>query len=431
MLPAPISLGGVRRVVAAQVRTAMADTPVILLQGARQCGKSTLAEAIAHDIGATIRTFDDLETCRFAIEDPKGFVNTVAPVDDGRYLPAVLDEIQRVPEIFTTIKASVDRHRFPGRFLVTGSSNVLTLPKLSDSLAGRMEVIDLYPLSQGEIEGVRDGFVDAVFAEKFAPDADYRDDRLIERIVRGGFPEPALRRSPGRLSTWFDGYVRTMIDRDVRDIANIEHATNLHRMLALIAQRIGSPLNKQAVSSDAALPASTAERYFDLLASVFFIHRVPPWWTNASAKLVKSPKVYVLDSGLMCSLLDAGVGTLEKNRPLFALALEGFIAGELRKQTSWATRKTNLLHLRTAKQQEVDFLLEDAGGRVVAIEAKAAATIQPADLRGMRFLRELAGDRFVRGIFLYTGSEPIEVDVDTWALPVSALWRLGARPHCD
>lgn len=409
----------------------MADTPVILLQGARQCGKSTLADKIARDIGATTRTFDDLETYRFAIEDPKGFVASVAPVTERGYSPAVLDEIQRVPEIFTTIKASVDRNRFPGRFLVTGSSNVLTLPKLSDSLAGRMEVIDLFPLSQGEIEGLRDGFIDAVFANDFAPDADYRDDRLIERTVRGGFPEPALRRSVSRLSSWFDGYVRTMIDRDVRDIANIEHPTNLHRMLALIAQRVGSPLNKQSVSSDAGLSHSTADRYFELLSSVFFIHRVPPWWTHASAKLVRSPKVYVLDSGLMGSLLDVGVAALERNRQLFGLVLENFVAGELKKQTSWSDRKTTLLHLRTAKRQEVDFILEDAGGRVVAIESKAAATIQPADLRGMRFLRDLAGERFVRGFFLYTGTEPILVDRDIWALPVSALWRLGARPHDD
>jgi len=418
-------------VAATKVREAMADSPVILLHGARQCGKSTLAEAIADHAGVPVRTFDDVETYRFAIEDPKGFVAAIGPASRDGYTPAVLDEIQRVPEIFTTIKASVDRFRYPGRFLVTGSSNVLTLPKLSDSLAGRMEVIDLYPLSQGEIEGVRDGFVDAVFADKFAPDADYRDDRLIERTVRGGFPEPALRRSHSRLSTWFEGYVRTMIDRDVRDIANIEHSTNLHRMLALIAQRAGSPLNKQSISSDAGLPNSTADRYFELLASVFFIHRVYPWWTNASAKLVRSPKVYVQDSGLLCALLDANVATLEKNRQLFGLVLENFIAGELRKQVSWADRKVNLLFLRTARQQEVDFVLEDAAGRVVAIEARAAATIQAADLRGMRFLRELAGERFVRGFFLYTGTEPILVDRDVWALPVSALWRLGFQPHRD
>lgn len=407
----------------------MSDTPVILIQGARQCGKSTLAEAIARQFGASIHTFDDVETYRFATEDPKGFVNSVSSVSEGTYSRAVLDEIQRVPEIFTTIKASVDRHRYPGRFLVTGSSNILTLPKLADSLAGRMEVVDLYPLSQGEIEGHRDGFVDALFDDVFELDADYRIDDIFERVVRGGFPEPALRRSLGRMHTWFDAYVRTMIDRDVRDIANIEHAPNLHRMLKMIALRIGSPLNKQSISSDAALPYSTADRYLELLSSVFFIQKVPPWWTSASARLVKSPKVYVLDSGLLTSLLDMGVNSLQKDRQIFGLVLESFIAGELLKQCSWAKRKTTLEFLRTAKQQEVDFVLQDAAGSVVAIEAKAAATIQPNDLRGMHYLRELAGKRFVRGVFLYTGTEPILVDREIWALPVSALWRLGAQPH--
>lgn len=417
------------RVVASNVLEAMGDTPVVLIQGARQCGKSTLAEAIAAQFGATMHTFDDLETYRFAIEDPKGFVASVSAITSSGYGRAVLDEIQRVPEIFTTIKASVDRHRYPGRFLVTGSSNILTLPRLADSLAGRMEVVDLYPLSQGEIEGRRDGFVDAVFADTFEPDADYQDPRLIERMVRGGFPEPALRRSPTRLHPWFDAYVRTMIDRDVRDIANIEHATSLNRMLKMISLRIGSPLNKQSISSDAGLPYSTADRYFDLLSSVFFIHSVPPWWTNASARLVKSPKVYVLDTGLLVALLDQSIASLERDRQMAGLVLENFIAGELRKQCSWSQRKAMLQYLRTAKQQEVDFVLQDATGSVVAIESKAAATIQPADLRGMKYLRELAGEKFVRGIFLYTGTEPIMVDREVWALPVSALWRLGAQPH--
>jgi predicted AAA+ superfamily ATPase len=424
-----IDASGVRRTLENLLAEAMSDTPVVLLQGPRQCGKSTLAQSIAKRLDAKVLTFDDPGMLRFASEDPSGFLDTVAWVDGKAYQKVVLDEIQHVPELFLAIKAAVDRNRLPGRFLLTGSANVLTLPRLSESLAGRMEILDLYPFSQGELEGHRDGFVETLFQDDFKPEKWEPDSDLIPRMVRGGFPEPALKRSGARLRSWFTSYARTLNERDVRDLANIERAPQLHRMLSLIAHRVASPLNKSGLASDTGVPFSTLERYFELLRSVFFVHLVPPWWTSASARLVRSPKAYVLDTGLLCALLQLDEGGLSANRDALGPVLENFVAGELLKQCRWSQAKRDLCYLRTARQYEVDFVIEEPSGSVVGVEVKAAATIQSSDLRGMRFLRDLAGDRFRRGIILCLAKEPSIVDRDVWALPVSALWRLGANKH--
>lgn len=407
---------------------AMADTPVVLLLGARQCGKSTVALRIADRYGANVVTLDDPASLRFAEQDPTGFIQSIAEVRDDGYQRAVIDEVQKAPGLFPAIKASVDRHRHPGRFLLTGSANVMSLPKLAESLAGRMEPIDLYPLSQAELEGNRGGFVDSLFAESFDHEGIASPWDIFERVEAGGFPEPALRRTGSRRRQWFQSYLRTMVERDIQEISHIERSPQLHRVLSLLALRVGSATNKTSLANDAGLPQSTLSRYLELLQAVFFIQATPPWWTNTSSRLVKSPKHYFVDSGLMASLMGFDAAAMKADRTRFGGLLENFAANELLKQCRWGKVRPELSYFRTASQLEVDFVLEDPQRRVVGIEVKASSTVQESDLRGLRHLRELAGSRFVRGVILYLHDQVTAVDRDVLALPISALWRVGARP---
>ncbi len=410
------------------IREAMADTPVLLLLGARQCGKSTLALQAAELWKANVVTLDDADVLRFAEQDPAGFLRSVAPVDRDGYGRAVIDEIQKAPGLFPAIKATVDRHRFPGRFLLTGSANVLSLPKLAESLAGRMEPIDLFPFSQGELEGRRDGFVDAVFQEDPASwDVTPADD-IFARVEAGGFPEASRLRQGGRRRHWFQAYLRTMVERDIRDLSHIERSTQMHRVLGLLALRVGSTMNKAALAGDAGMPYSTLERYIGLLEAVFLVHSVPAWWTNSSSRLAKAPKPYLCDSGLLAAILGLDAAALQRDRNRFGAVLENFVFQELLKQCRWSQVRPELSFFRTARQLEVDFVLEDAQRRVIGIEVKAAASVQESDLRGLAHLRELAGDRFVRGIVLNLGERVTPVARDVLAMPVSALWQVGAKP---
>lgn len=405
-----------------RLRTALADRPVVLLHGARQTGKTTLVRAVAEELGARYVTLDDLTMLAAARADAAGFLA-------GFTQPLVLDEVQRAPELLLAIKAAVDRQRTPGRFLLTGSANVLLLPRVAESLAGRMEIVNLWPFSQGEIEGAIEGFIDAVFADE--PPVLGRSAssaRLTDRVVRGGYPEAFPIESAERRHAWFDGYVTTILQRDVRDLARIEGLTELPRLLSVLASRPMAQLNFADLSRGTGLPQTTLKRYFALLETVFLVRLLPPWYANIGKRLVKTPKVLLADTGLAAHLMGIDETRMAQDRALLGGLLESFVTMELVKQAGWSVDPPALYHFRTHEGDEVDLVLERRGGALVGIEVKSAATVTAADFKGLRALAEVAGRRLRRGIVLYTGAEVVPFGARFLALPVEALWRWRGQP---
>lgn len=317
--------------------------------------------------------------------------------------------------------------RTPGRFLLTGSANVLLLPQLAESLAGRMEILTLWPLAQAEIAGTTGNLVDTLFDEtatftnfNAAPDSGKAD--VIRRIVRGGYPEPLARSVPARRRAWFNSYLTTILQRDVRDIANIESLTALPRLLTILAARTGGLLNLADVSRAIGLPYATLYRYMSLLETTFLLQPLPPWTANIGRRLIRAPKVMLNDTGLAASLLQLDERRLTNEGELFGALLENFVVLELRKLASWSATQPQLFHFRTQIGQEVDVVLEDAAGRIVGVECKSGATVSADDCRGLRYLAQLTRPRFARGIVLYTGERVIPFGANLHALPVSSLW---------
>jgi hypothetical protein len=397
------------------IEAALADTPAVLVVGARQTGKTTLVQALAaRRSGSTYATLDDLTALEAATADPGGFVAGLRGM-------AIIDEIQKAPALLPAIKASIDRDRRPGRFLLTGSANVLTLPKVAESLAGRMEVATLWPLSQGELAGHRETFVDKALSGEL-PARRASKDNLFTRLLRGGYPEATSRPRADRRRAFFEAYVTTILTRDVRDIATIEDPGALRRLLRLSAVRSSSLLNHSELSRTLALPVSTLKRYLALLKTLFLVHEVPAWASNRGKRLARAPKLHVSDTGLLASLAGLDEVALRSDRALVGPILESFVAAELTKALGWSTARPSLHHFRTHGGQEVDLVLEDPRGRVVGIEVKAGATVTSSDLTGLRTLAEAAGKAFVQGIVLYLGPTLVPFGPGLTVCPVDMLW---------
>ena len=406
----------IRRNIEPSVRQAMADTPVVLLNGARQTGKTTLAQSIAEQTGAQYFTLDDAATLALAAGDPAGFIRNLSD-------PVVLDEIQKAPDLFPAIKLAVDRNRQPGRFLLTGSANVMTLPRLSESLAGRMEVIPLFPFSAGEQLGKREDFLERLFAGAMAKSKPISPkDTLPDRLVRGGYPEALQRKDDSRRTAWFAAYISTILQRDVRDLARVEALHALPNLLKLLAARASGLLNLADVGRDAGLPHTSLTRYLALLETVFLVHRLPAWSQNLGKRLVKAPKLHLVDTGLACHLVGADAQRLHDDRSLLGRMLETFVVGELRKQISWTDPRTTLCHFRTATGLEVDVLLERADGSVAAVEVKAGSTVGASDFAALAALRDQLGKRFRAGIVLYLGDQCVPFGDKLSLVPLPALW---------
>ena len=406
----------------ARILEALADTPVVCLVGARQTGKTTLVRSLAAEAHpARYLTFDDAATLAAASSDPAAFVA-------GLEGPVVLDEVQRVPALFPAIKKAVDEDRRPGRFLLTGSANVLVLPELSSALVGRMEILTLWPLSQGEIDGTREDFVDRLFAEE-PPGGGATGEQAaaLDRALVGGFPEIQTR-SPARRAAWFDSYVTTILQRDVRDLSRIEGLATLPRLLELLAHRATWAVNFSEISRDAGTPQTTLKRYMALLEHTFLLRSIPAWAKNPSKRLARSPKLLVTDSGLLAHLAGWSAERLRRDRQPVGPLLEDFVLMELIKQAGWSDRiRTRLYHFRTADGREVDAVLEDGSGRVVGIEVKASVSLGKNDFRGLEALRDAAGERLHRGVVLYGGTEALTFGPGLHALPLTSVWT-SSRP---
>ena len=400
---------------AKQVATALADTPVVMVNGPRQSGKTTLVRDFAVK-GRRYISLDDETVLTAARNDPAGFIR---PLDR-----VILDEVQRAPELLRAIKLSVDQDRRPGRFLLTGSANLLTLPTVSDSLAGRMEVVTLLPLSQPELERTTGRFIDLAFSGK-APELfeSAADEKLVQRVLRGGYPEMLWRADPARRRTWARDYIAAIVQRDVRDISSIERLDALPRLLRILAQHSGQLTNFTQLGGQIGLDEKTARKYLGVLEQLFLVRRLEPWHSNRLSRLVKTPKLHFLDSGLLAALLGVTPERVTGDRTVLGVLLETFVFTEVLKMATLNERQIALFHYRDKDQSEVDLVIEDDSGGVVGIEIKASATVRPADFAGLRKLAGAAGKNFRLGVVLHDGDAVIGFGDQLFAASLSCLWR--------
>lgn len=392
---------------------ALGDAPVVLVNGARQTGKSTLIQDIGRE--AVYYTFDDPAVLAAVQADPFGFVNALKG-------PVCLDEVQRAPGVFLAIKATVDRDRTAGRFLLTGSANVLLLPQIADSLAGRMEVLNLWPLAQSEIDRQPASLVDCLFSGELPDHCLFERDDFIRRLSCGGYPEALTRTGERRREAWFDSYLHTILLRDVRDLAQIDGLTDMPRLMQVLAARSGGLLNAAELSRSTGIPQTTLKRYLTLLETLFLVRLVPAWSSNLGKRLQKSPKLFVTDYGLMAHLQGVSQAGMAAGLGLPGDLVEAFVHAELVKHQSWSDMRTLLMHYRTSTGVEVDFVLENRRGELIGIEVKAAATIGGKDFNGLRHLRDTTPRQFKRGIVFYTGERVVHFDEQLVAVPLALFW---------
>ena len=397
-----------------RITEALQDTPVVLLAGPRQSGKTTLVRQMAAQ-DMRYLTMDDELTLLSARKDPVGLIRSLDR--------AVIDEIQRAPQLLLAIKKSVDEDRRPGRFLLTGSANLMALPTVADSLAGRMETLHLLPLSQSEIEGRAANWIDSAFAGRIlTADKPALGATLVERVLQGGYPEAVIRPTERRRVAWARQYIDAIIQRDVRDIANLEKLDQLPRFLSGLAQTAGQMCNYTQLGGQVGLDGKTAARYTGIFEQMYLLKRVEVWARNRLNRIVKTPKLQFVDAGLLATLMGLGSNEALQDRSRFGHVLETFVYGELLKHTTTSEGDYRLLYYRDADQVEVDVVIENAAGQIIGIEVKAAATVNAGDLRGLKKLASIAGDQFKLGVLLYDGTETLPLGDGLWAAPLSSLW---------
>lgn len=401
-----------------QVLEALAESRAVALLGARQVGKSTLVTDIAaNEHPARLISLDDEPTANAVREDPAGFIATITG-------PAVIDEVQRAPSLLLAIKRRLDSNQTRGQFLLTGSANILTLPTVADALPGRVQYINLSPLSQGELHGTRETFIDTLFDARFPPifGAAIGRSAAASVLVTGGYPE-LQGRSPRGRSDFFSSYVSSLIGRDLQDVANVRNVENIERLLYVIAARSGGLASFHGMAADLDIDTNTARAHTKILEDLFLVARLKPWHTNLGSRQIKSAKLHIIDSGLLAFLIGANERRIAEDGPIAGAMLESFVAMELLRQADWAEEPVRLFHYRDKQQREVDVILERHSGELVGIEVKAAATPTSADFAGLRYLRDKLGARFQAGALIYTGADTLPFGDRLAAVPLSGLWR--------
>jgi predicted AAA+ superfamily ATPase len=393
----------------------MADTRVVMIAGPRQSGKTTLARGLATE-NSVFRTLDDATTLDAARNDPVGFLRGLDSM--------VIDEIQRAPGLLLEIKRSVDEDPRPGRFLLTGSANLMSLPTVADSLAGRMEIATLLPLSRSEIAGRPSCFIEACFTAALPANSSAAvvGATLVEAVLSGGYPEAIARKTPRRRRDWYFEYTRSIVERDVKDVAQIEQLTKMPRLLRVLAQHSGQLANYSKIGAVLAMNHHTTERYIRIFENLFLVRTLAPWSGNELSRLIKTPKLHFIDSGLLASQMDLTAERIQRDRSVFGHVLESFVLGEVLKLASWSARRLRFSHYRDKDGGEVDIVMEDQAGDLIGLEIKASATVTSEDFKGLRKLAALTGDRFKHGLVLYDHNQTISFGDRISAAPISLLW---------
>lgn len=406
------------RLLTERMQDALSDTPVVLITGPRQSGKTTLVRHLL-TTGMRYLTLDDNLTLLAAQQDPVGFIRSLDR--------AVIDEIQRAPKLLLAIKKTVDEDRRAGRFLLTGSANLMTLPLVADSLAGRMETLTLYPLAQCEIQHQTTHWLDSVFAGKIpAVSHSVIGHELVELVLQGGYPEVLARPSPKRRQAWRRQYLDALLQRDVQDIANIDKLGQFPTLLRTLAEFSGQLCNYSQLGGQVGLDYKTVSKYIGVFEQMYLLKRIPVWANNRLKRMLKTPKLQFVDSGLLASLRGLTADTIKQNHTLFGGLLETFIYAELLKQTTWAADDYHILYYRDTEQYEVDFIIENSAGNLVGIEVKAAASLTTKDLRGLKKFASVSGEKMQLGLILYDGVETLPLGDKFWAVPIASLWGVGS-----
>ncbi len=403
-----------------RVLEALNDARIVVIQGARQVGKTTLLRRIAAGVKSQVVTLDDDVTRATAQADPVGFVSQNP---DGLL---AIDEVQRVPELVLALKLAVDRDPRPGGFLLTGSANLLRVPATEDSLAGRAESIELHGFSQGELHSHREQFIDRLVAgDRFLGHTSTMNRHdYLERAIAGAYPE-ALRRPGGRRrNRWLDNYLSRIVERDAPDISSLQRLSELPLILRMLAARNSEELNVADIARDTGVPTRTLAPHVQLLETLYLIQRIPAWSTNLTKRVVSRPKVALLDTGLAARLIGvsaAGAGPAAQGE-IAGHLLEGFVAGELRRQQGWSENQVRISHYRDHAGDEVDLILETEDGRIAGLEVKATATVKANDAKWLARLRDRLGERFLGGLVLHTGSSSGPLGDRIAAAPIDVLW---------
>lgn len=395
-----------------------------IVNGARQCGKTELLRATQRAVGGTYLSLDDRTQLRAARADPQGFVAE-------RPRPLMIDEVQRGGDpLLLALKQLLDERRDPGQVVLAGSTRFLFEPRLSESLAGRARFVDLWPLSQGEIDGQPDDFVDVLFGgpvalrDRGAVPSTRRE--AVDRICRGGFPEAVLARDDRSRDDFLAAYARSLVQRDVLELAAIRQVVELPRLLRVLAARTAQELNAAAVASEVQMGDDTIRRYLPHLEVVYAYYRIPAWSGNLRARALRRPKLHLTDTGLAAHVLGVGPDSLaDPAHPLLGPLLETFVAGELGRQITWSDVRADIFHWRVASGPEVDLVLESSDGRVVAVEVKAAASVDEGDFRWLRRLRDDLGERFVQGVVVCLADQVVPFGDRLTAVPLAAIWAGG------
>ena len=395
------------------VRTSLLDTPAVLVNGPRQCGKTTLVRQYAADMAYF--SLDDPALLEAVRSDPVGFVR-----QQDR---AIIDEIQRAPQLLMALKLAIDQDRRPGRFLLTGSANLMALPQIADSLAGRVDIHHLLPLSQSELQRRPNDFLLRALAQdwQFQGPSPLPPTELTAHVLAGGYPEMRQRATAARRQAWASAYLTTLVERDVRDIADIDNASQLPKLLAILAELSGQLLNLSQVGAQIGMNGKTVEKYIGILEKLFLVRRLPAFSRNTLSRLTKSPKIHFLDSGLQSTLTRLTPERVLLERQRFGATLETWVYGELRKLLCITPEPWFLSHYRDAAGLEVDFVLESPLRTVVGIEVKASASVAASDFKGLRQLRQHCGSTFASGIVLYNGEHALPFGDGLWAVPLGRL----------
>jgi predicted AAA+ superfamily ATPase len=399
---------------------ALGDSRAVALLGARQVGKSTLiADLVSSGRLSRLINLDDEATAGAARTDPASFI---AEIDD----PVGIDEIQRAPGLLLAIKQRLDGNRERGQFVLTGSANILALPTVADALPGRIEYLTLWPFSQGELRNARETFIDGLFDSRFprVNGAPVGRKTLAPALITGGYPEAQGRGARGR-ARFFSSYIASIIGRDLDDIAKVRNVESIERLLFTLAARSGGLASFNGMAGDLGIDANTARAHSKILEDLFLVHHLKPWHVNLGSRQIKSPKLYIADSGLLAYLIGADERRIADDGTVAGAMLESFVATELVRQSGWTELPVRFFHYRDKQQREVDIVIERHDGDVVGIEVKASATPTSSDFVGLRYLRDKLGERFKAGVVLHAGADTLPFGGRLAAVPVSGLWASG------